>query len=486
MLCTMSSGTGISSGIVRFPKRRVRTTGTRSLWLREALEGGEPYDHPHFEGHEKTDVCIIGGGFTGLWTALEIKRIAPATDVTLVEADICGAGASGRNGGFALTWWAHFPQLLRVCGPEDAVRMAQRAERAVRQIGEFCAEAGIADAFRMGGWVWAATNPSQVGAWEETLKLLERFGQNPYERRTRSEIAELAGSQQHLDGLFEPISASIQPAKVARALARAAHDAGVRIYEHTQVAAIEYGPHTSVVLERGSITTDQVVLAVNAWAAQIPQIGAGLVVVASDVIATEPVPDRLAAIGMNRGVCVSDGRRLVNYYRPTIDGRMVFGKGGGTLACNHAIRRNFDHPGRRAAAIRSQLIRTYPTLWDVPIADAWSGPIDYSLSGLPFFVRLRDAPSVLVCAGFSGDGVGPSRLAGEILAEMAVGSPNTDLPKGLRSVPSAQMPPEPIRYIGGRLVRAAVARKERAEDLAARPGRLDVLLASLDPTVSSD
>jgi glycine/D-amino acid oxidase-like deaminating enzyme len=478
----MTPAAGVSTGIIRFRKRRVRTSGARSLWLQEELGSSEPYEYQHFEGHQKTDVCIIGGGFTGLWTALEIKRIAPGTEVTLVEADICGSGASGRNGGFALTWWGHFTQLVRLCGPDDAVKLCQRAERAVQQITEFAAANGIPEAVQMSGWVWAATSAEQVGDWEQTLALLERFGQSPYQRLSRDEIAKLAGSQQHLDGVFEPISASIQPAKLARALARAARAAGVQIYEHSQVAAVEYGPHTSVVLDRGSITTDQVVLAVNAWAAQIPEIGAGLMVVASDVIATEPIPERLAAIGMDRGVCVSDSRRLVHYYRPTLDGRLVFGKGGGALAYNHQITRKFDHPGRRTAMIRSHMIRTYPTLWDVPIADAWSGPIDYSLSRLPFFVRLRDAPSVVVCAGFSGDGVGPSRLAGEILAQMATGSGDGDLPKALRTVPSVRLPPEPVRYLGGHLVHRAIVRKERAQDLNLKPKRLESFLASLDPT----
>jgi glycine/D-amino acid oxidase-like deaminating enzyme len=483
----MTPTAGPSPGIIPFSRRPVRTAGARSLWLRQELGSSDPYEYEQLAGLQKTDVCIVGGGFTGLWTALEIKRIAPGTDVIVVEADICGSGASGRNGGFALTWWAHFKHLLRLCGPQDAVRLCQRAERAVQQIGEFAAAHGIPDAFRMSGWVWAATNPEQVGDWEETLELLNQFGQTPYQQLSREEIAQLAGSQQHLAGVFEPISASIQPARLARALARAARDAGVRIYEQSQVAAIEYGPHTSVVLEHGSITADQVVLAVNAWAAQIPQIGAGLMVVASDVIATEPIPERLAAIGMDRGVCVSDSRRLVHYYRPTIDGRMVFGKGGGALAYNNRITPKFDHPGRRTARIRSQMIRTYPTLWDVPIADAWSGPIDYSLSGLPFFVRLDDAPSVIACAGFSGDGVGPSRLAGEILAQMATGTGDGDLPEALRKVPTGRLPtgrlpPEPLRSVGGRLVYGAIVRKERAADSGLKPRRVDRLLASLDPT----
>ncbi len=469
-------------GIIAFPGRRVKTHGARSLWLQEALGGQEPYDRPGFEGHAKTDVCIVGGGFTGLWTALELKRRAPDTDVTVVEADICGAGASGRNGGFALTWWAHFEHLVSLCGPEQAVELARRAEQAVRNIGEFCRERGIDDAFQMNGWVWAATNPSQVGGWEKTVRLLEQFGAQPYRELARAELTELTGSPQHLAGLFEPVSAAVQPAKIVRELARAVSEAGVHVYERSQVRAIEYGSHTSVVLDQGSITTDQAVLAVNAWAAQIKEIGAGLVVVASDVIATEADPARLDEAGISRGVCISDGRRLVHYYHATPDGRMVFGKGGGTLAYDNRISPSFDHPGRREPSVRSQLLRTYPALWDLPVAESWSGPIDYSLSGLPFFVRLREAPSVLVCAGFSGDGVGPSRLAGEILAELAASGGTAGLPGGLRSVPTAPLPPEPIRYIGGRLVRAAIARKEHSEDLGLKPRAADRLLAALDPT----
>jgi glycine/D-amino acid oxidase-like deaminating enzyme len=474
--------TASAAGIVTVSDREVRTHGARSLWLRQALEGREPHEHPSFEGHANTDVCIVGGGFTGLWTALELKRRAPGTEVTLVEADICGAGASGRNGGFALTWWAHFAHLLSLCGPDAAIELARRAEQAVRNIGEFCHQRGIEDAFTMNGWIWAATNPAQVGGWQQTVRMLDQFGVQPYQSLTRPELNELSGSHQHLDGLFEPVSASVQPARLARELALAAREAGVHIHERSQVRAIEYGPHTAVVLERGSIVADQVVLAVNAWAARIKEIGAGLVVVASDVIATEPAPERLAEAGIRAGVCISDGRRLVNYYHATVEGRVVFGKGGGTLAYDNNITAAFDHPGGREPAIRSQLLRTYPALWDIPVTERWSGPIDYSLSGLPFFVRLREAPSVLVCAGFSGDGVGPSRLAGEILAELVADGGDAGLPAALRSVPSRPMPPEPLRYVGGRLVRGAIARKEHSDDLGRTPRIADRFLAALDPT----
>ncbi|MGC9220868.1 MAG: FAD-dependent oxidoreductase [Solirubrobacteraceae bacterium] len=470
-------------GIVSLGKSRVQTHGARSLWLQQALGNQEPHEQPQFSGHTTTDVCIIGGGFTGMWTALQLKRRAPGTDITLVEADICGAGASGRNGGFALTWWAHFEQLLNLCGPETALELAGRAETAVTKIGEFCQEEGIADAFHMNGWIWAATNPAQVGGYATTLALLKQYGAEPYRQLTSGELAELAGSRQHLAGVFEPISAAVQPARIARQLARAIRTAGVHVYEHTQAVAIEkQGSQTSVVLDRGSVSAQQVVLATNAWAARIPEVGAGLMVVASDVIATEPVPERMAEAGIKLGVCISDGRRLVNYYHASPDGRMVFGKGGGTLGYHNRVSAAFDHPGSRERGVKQQLLRTYPALWDVPVTEAWSGPIDYSLSGLPFFVRLREAPSVLVCAGFSGDGVGPTYLAGELLAEMVANRDDATVPSALRTVPSAYLPPEPIRYVGGRMVRAAIARKERSEDLGVTPRWIDRRLAALDPT----
>ncbi|HET9093630.1 MAG TPA: FAD-dependent oxidoreductase [Solirubrobacteraceae bacterium] len=473
---------GSSAGIIHLSDRPVQTHGDRSLWLRQALEGSAGSEPAAFEGQARTDVCIVGGGFTGLWTALELKRRAPETEIILLEADLCGAGASGRNGGFALTWWAHLEHLVSLCGPEAALALAQRAEQAVRNIAAFCAERRIDDAFTMNGWVWAATNPAQVGAWERTLALLDRLGAHPYRPLTRGELTGLTGSEQHLDGLLEPVSAAVQPVRIARELLRAVREAGVVVHERSQVHALEGGSRPRVLLEHGAVSADQVVLAVNAWAARIPEIGAGLVVVASDIIATEAVPERLAQAGIRTGVCISDGRRLVNYYHATAEGRIVFGKGGGTLAYRHRITADFDQPGRREAAIRSQLLRTYPALWDVPITARWSGPIDYSLSGLPFFVRLSGAPAVIACAGFSGDGVGPSRLAGEILAELVADGGTAGLPEALRSVPRRPMPPEPLRYLGGRLVRAAIARKELSEDLGRRPRAADRLLAGLDPT----
>jgi glycine/D-amino acid oxidase-like deaminating enzyme len=230
------------------------------------------------------------------------------------------------------------------------------------------------------------------------------------------------------------------------------------------------------------VRADHVVLAISTWAAELPAVRRSLVVVASDVVATDPVPQRLAALGLEPGISISDSRRLVNYYRTTQDGRFVFGKGGGGLARGARVGAAFDSAPALADEARRQFHRLYPTLWDVPAPHHWRGAVDYSLTGLPFVGPLPGRPQVLLAAGFSGNGVGPSYLAGSALANLALGRQEDDVPEALRRPPTGGLPPEPARFVGGSLVRAAVARKEAAEDLGRPPGRIARALAALDPT----
>jgi glycine/D-amino acid oxidase-like deaminating enzyme len=485
----------MSSDVLHLPGGQLGSGQPRALWLQQALEAkvnhsGAAADAaaPALSGELSVDVAIVGGGFTGLWTAWELITQSPGISVALLEADICGAGASGRNGGFAMTWWSKFTTLVKMAGPEGAVALATRSSEAVAKIGAFAQAHGIADAFALDGWLWAATNPSQVGAWSETNRAIAAAGAEPLRELDGTEAAALAGSPVHLGGVLDPTVAAVQPAAIARALCAAVIAAGVRVLERTPVRSIAAAPPpggrraTELTTDRGSVIAQQVVLATNAWSAAIPELGRGLVIVASDVIATTAVPERLDALGLTSQVTISDSRRLVNYYRRTPDGRLLFGRGGGTLAFGSRIGPTFDNPRHRAEGVHSQLRRIYPSLWDVPLTHAWSGPVDYSLSGLPFFVRLKSLPGVVAAVGFSGDGVGPTRLAGEILAEMVTRGGDAGLPPAMRRVPHKLMPPEPVRYLGGRMVRAATDHQERALDLSLAPGRLTQLVAAMDPT----
>jgi putative aminophosphonate oxidoreductase len=451
----------------------------RSLWLEEALSGAE--DSAQLEADDRADVCIVGGGYTGLWTAIRLKEHDPSVDVALVERDVCGAGASGRNGGFVLSWWAKFGSLKKVCSGEEAVRLARASADAVDGLGAFCADHGIDAHYRRAGWLWAATSEAQQGAWEETLETVAGYGEEPFERLSPDEAARRAGEPTHLGGVFEPTAATVQPALLARGLRRVALERGVRIYERSPMTKLERTRPPRVVTARGSVRADKVVLALNAWGAALPELRRAVVVIASDIVATAPAPERLEAIGWTDGSCISDSRMLVNYYRTTLDGRLVFGRGGGKLAFGGKIGDSFDGPSPRAAAVAESMRALYPSVRDVPVTHNWMGPIDRSQVGLPFFSRLGGREDILYGLGYSGNGVGPTYLGGRILASLALGLDDEWSRAGLVRDPAGSFPPEPVRYLGGRLVRGAVERKEAAEDRGRRADPATLFLANLAP-----
>jgi putative aminophosphonate oxidoreductase len=452
----------------------------RSLWLQEALTGAE--DRPPVSGDVRADVCIVGGGFTGLWTALALKQEQPSLDVALVEGDVCGGGASGRNGGFVLSLWAKLEALEGVCGSEEAARLARASAAAVGEIAAFCREHDIDAHVRDDGWLWTATNAKQVGAWESTIAAAARMGEAPFERLDPAEVARRSGSDSHVAGVFERTAATVQPARLARGLRRVALEQGVRIFEHSPMTALERGRPPVVRTAGGSVTAERVVIAMNAWATRLREVRRSVVVIASDVVATEPIPERLREIGWTSGMCIDDSRLLVNYYRTTLDGRVVFGQGGGALAFGGRVGDTFEGPSPRVDEVMAGMRHIYPRLADARITHTWTGPIDRTAVGLPFFWRLDGREDLLCGAGYSGNGVGPSRLGGRILASLALGLQDEWATCGLAREPTGGwLPPEPFRSIGGRIVREAVARKERAEDAGRPVPRRTLAIARLAP-----
>jgi glycine/D-amino acid oxidase-like deaminating enzyme len=447
-----------------------------SLWLREAL--GDVPPRPPLDGDRRCDVCIVGGGFTGLWTALAIRDLEPSAEIVVVEAAVCGAGASGRNGGFAMTMWSKFGSLKKLGPTDEAVWLSRQAAESVSAIGRFCDEHGIDAAYRRNGWVWAATSAAQLGAWDSTMAALRAAGVGEaLEPLEPAAVARLAGSDVHIAAVFDPDVAHLQPAMLARGLARVAEARGITIHEGTPMTALGRGPAPTVATPRGTVHARSVVLALNAWAARLPEIRRSLVVTSSDIVATPPI-----GRDWESGPCVSDSRRLVNYYRPTRDGRLVFGKGGGSLALAGRVGAAFEGGSRRADVVLAHLHRNYPQLAAVEAAESWRGPIDYALDGLPFLHRLPTSPEVIVAAGFSGNGVGPSHTAGRALASMALRRDDEWARTLLARPPAGRLPPEPLTWIGGQVVKRAIRRREDAEDRGRRTDFITRRVAALDPT----
>lgn len=456
----------------------------RSLWLAEILER-EP-DLPALEGSEKADVAIVGGGFVGLWTALELKRRAPATDVVIVERDVCGGGASGRNGGFVLSWWGKLPTLVKRFGEADGVRLARQCEQATKEIAQYCA-ANAPDAdHRAGGWLWTATAPAHLGSWDGAVELADRVAPDVFERLSDADVAARTGSPVHLAGVLDRSSATVDPGALARAMRRTALQQGVRIYEHTEVLRLDRSEPVTLGTERGTLTAPKTVIATNAWAANLKELRQALVVVSSDIVATAPMSDRLREIGWTGDEAITNSQMMVNYYRTTRDGRVAFGKGGWGIAFGGHITERFDRDPARADVVANAFRTTYPMLADVPIVADWSGPIDRSGDGLPLIGHLGGRRHILYAVGWSGNGVGPSLLGAKTVAGLALESDDDWTRSPLVDRNASRLPPEPIRYIGAHIVREAVRRKEAAELAGRRPTALARAFARLVPAGLED
>ena len=451
----------------------------RSLWLEEALAVEDGGPAAAFEGNQEADVCIIGGGYTGLWTALRIKELDPGCDVAILEADICGGGASGRNGGFLTTWWSKLGTLIKACGEDEGVRIARASEEAVDSIEAFCAENGIDAHFRRGGWLWVATAPAQVGMWESAIAECERHGIHEFVRLTPEELHEHIDQPTHLAGAFEPRTATVHPAHLVRGLRRVALERGVRIYEGSPMLGLRRSGPPRVRTPDGEITAGTVALALNAWSAAIPELSRAIVPVTSDLVATAPDHGLLERMRWTRAEAIADARLMVHYYQATRDGRIVFGKGGGTLAYRARIGAGFNHDPRRAAWVTEHMHKILPATVGAEITHSWAGPVARTDDGLPIFGRLGAA--VVHGGGYSGNGVGPSWVGGRILASLALRRDDEWSNAGLVREPGRAFPPEPIRYLGGRVVREAVRKMEEAEDRGDPPGRLAKYLAGFAP-----
>ncbi len=455
----------------------------RSFWLQEVA--GDAPDAPALEGDVRADVGILGGGYVGLWTAIRIKELEPAREVAVLEQDVCGGGASGRNGGFALSWWSKLPSLVSLCGTADALRVARGSEEAVGEIRDFCHAHAIDARFRQAGWLWTATSTAQLGAWDGVLEVAEKLGVEPFRRLAPEEVARRSGSRIHRAGVFEPGAATVQPAALARGLRRVALESGVKIFENTRVRAFTRGAPVVVSTGRGRLTADKLVVAVNAWAAGIRELSRAIVAITSDMVMTAPVPDRLASIGWTGGECITDSQLMVDYYHATADGRVAFGKGGWGIACGGRIGTDFDRNAKRARTVAGDLQRYYPAL-GAEVTHDWSGPIDRTPNSLPLLGRLGGRPHIVHGVGWSGNGVGPSRVGGRVLASLVLERDDDWSRHPLVDRSAGRFPPEPIRWIGAHVVRGAVARKERAEMEGRRPWPTDVALSRLAPSGLED
>ncbi len=375
-----------------------------------AASANDTTRYPALEGSVSTDVCIVGGGFTGVATALTLAE--RGYNVALIEANRVGWGASGRNGGQLINGVSGLAKIEAKHGKgiADLVwDMRWRGNTIIRErVERYSIDCDLKD-----GYVEVACKPSQV---EDTIEAAEeRAARNcpyRYEVWDREKTREMLGTDAFFGAFACYRDGHIHPLNLCAGEARAASGMGVKIFEQSPVTGIEHGDRPAVVTESGRVTADAVVLAGNAYSRLEPKHLSNLVFPAgSYIIATEPLSDELAAEINPDDVAVCDLNEIVDYYRLSADKRMLYGG-----ACNYSGR----DPKSIEAYIRPRMEKVYPQLKGSRIDFEWGGKIGIVLNRIPAVGRIHG--NVYHCHGYSGHGVTATHLMGEILADAVGGT----------------------------------------------------------------
>jgi glycine/D-amino acid oxidase-like deaminating enzyme len=444
----------------------------RAFWLEEALANDPGVPCPPLEDRVAADVCIVGGGFAGLWTAIELTEREPGLRIVLLESDICGGGASGRNGGFISSSWWDLPAFCGLFGDEPGVRYALAVSDEVAATEDWCRAHGVDCWFHLEGTLGARTGAWQEAFAEEAVALADRLGVGErLVRVTGPQARAHADSPRFMDGAFMRDGATVQPARLARGLRRVALECGVRIFERTRATGVDHRRPAVVRTERGAVRADQVVLTMGAWGAGWPGFRRSFGTIVDYMVVTEPIPDRLAEIGWTTHVGLADGREMLYYLRRTDDDRIAIG--GGTIAVVYGGRlgRAVTHDRHVAEVAARGLLWLFPQLEGVRFTHAWGGPIDHTASFLPFF-RTLPPGNVHAGLGFSGHGLTQTKLGARILASLVLGRRDawTSLP--VVGAEIAKAPPEPLRYPLVRLAAWGLESGDRRQDAGKARGWL--------------
>jgi glycine/D-amino acid oxidase-like deaminating enzyme len=442
-----------------------------SFWLDSLPDPLEP--RPALDGEAKFDIAIVGGGYTGLWTAYHLARADPSLQVAVVEKEITGFGASGRNGGWCSGFFAApKSQMASLYGRDAAVSMHRAVIDSVDEVGRTCREEAIDAHFHKGGSLGVAFNAAQKVRLMETVQEDEAFGFDPSDSRWLGP-QELAGRlrfQGALGAVWTPHCARIHPARLVRGLAQAVERRGVKIFEQTPAIGLQAG---SVRTPAGLIKAGVIVMAAEGYGARIPGLRREIAPVYTYMVATEPLPDEFwDAAGWQGRECVSDGPRSFFYAQRTADDRIAIGGGAYSYPFGSRTSERFDAPARASAVLRQIIDRRWPAAAGARITHRWGGAVGARRDWFPS-VGLKDG--VAWAGGYVGDGVATSNLAGRTVADLICGK-DTDLTR-LPWVghPRRNWEPEPLRWLGiqGSLRLSGMA--DRSED---RTGRTPKLLAS--------
>ena len=449
----------------------MRDHAATSFWLQTANDDLTP--RPPLDGTSDADVAILGGGLTGLWTAYYLKRADPSLQITVVEREIAGFGASGRNG----AWCAPdlnitMSRLERLHGIDAARRMQQATYDAVDEVGRACAEAGIDAGFHKGGEIILSRGPQGEPSLQDAVEEYQRFGfGDRYRIIGGSELATRVRVAGATKALVSDDAAVVHPGRLVRGLARAVERLGVRIHERTAVTAVrpkDASGRATLVTDRGDLRAPVVVLAGEAYLSQLPGLRRQLIPLYSLIVLTEPVTDaQWAEIGWAGREVLASTRLSVDYLSRTEDGRILFGGRGAPYRWGSPIRDEYDHHGPTHERLRGFVRTWFPSLGDIGFSHAWGGPLGMPRDWHPT-MAFDPGTGIATSRGYIGHGVSTTNLGGRVLTDLVTGARSalTELP--LVNHRSPNWEPEPFRWIGVRYSQWALG---RLDDEIARTGK---------------
>ena len=448
-----------------------------SLWHDQ---GPPPVPRPALEGAEEADVVVVGGGYTGLWTAYYLLEFRPDLRVVVLEAEFCGFGASGRNGGWVS---AKFPgskaAMAARHGDGAVIDYQHHMFEAVDEVGRVAEAEGIDCHYRKGGMLLFATTDAQVPRLQAYAAELGTWGFRPGDlelldagaARARAAVAGARAA------MYTPHCASIDPWRLVAGLAAAVERRGGMVYEGTKVRALERG---MVVTEGGVVRARSVLRCTEAFSAALPGQERSLAPVYSLMIATEPLGDEWwEGTGLRRGETFSDERHLIVYGQRTVDGRLAFGGRGAPYHFGSAIRPEFDLDPRTHELVARVLWELFPQLGDASITHRWGGPVavprDWRVS-----VDYDPVSGMGHAGGYVGQGVTSSNLAARALADLVRGEATSRTVLPFVGHRWRRWEPEPLRWLGINLGRALAPMADAEERRSGRPSRvLGPILARL-------
>lgn len=453
-------------------------TDYRDLSLWHATAGDDFVPRPSLASatDRAVDVAIVGAGYTGLWTAYYLKRADPSLRIAVVEAEVAGFGASGRNGGWCSALYpVSLTTLARETSPERATAQYRAMQATVAEVGGVVAAERLSADWAQGGTIVLARSGPQLERAEHEVTESRQFGFGPpdLDLLDADQAAKRLAATSVLGGVYTPHCAAIHPAKLARSLAQLVSELGVPIYEQSRVTAIEAG---RVLTEHGPLRAEIVVRATEGFTPRLRGLRRAIVPVYSLMIATEPLSEQTwSEIGLADRETFADLRHLIIYGQRTADDRLVFGGRGAPYHFGSTISPTFDRNKSVFEALHATLTELLPATAGAAITHRWGGPLgiarDWHAS-----VGLDRTTGVAWAGGYVGDGVSTTNLAARTLTDLILrrDSELTALPWVNHASPRWE--PEPLRWLGSNTALRAMTWADAAEHRTHRPSALPQLV----------